>query len=570
MLINLAIAQVMTGEPRWRSRVATPRPAWLRRVAPRGGWVVALLCLFALSPVLSATEPVAATAANALDPLQEALRQRVDEARYVTSEQAQRADSSGVAAFYEARSFRPAWQTPSQRQALGVLLDSLVGDGLSPGDYPLDLGPTPTEPAAAAALDWASTRSLLLALQHLYRGKLDPRQVDAEWGVEARALDVDALAQQASAALDQGQLSEFFAQTRPQHPLYAALRQALLDLLQQQQAGGEWTTIPAGPTLDPGASDPRIEALRARMIETGLLATDTAVNDAAYYDESLAAAVRRYQQRNLMSADGRVGKATLSALNQTRSQRIVQIKVNLERARWHLHELRDRLLLVDIAGYRATLFDGSTPLWSGRVQVGRSLRQTPVLKSAVSYLTLNPSWTIPPTILRQDVYPKLRKSLDYLSSNQVQVLDPSGRPLDPTTIDWSRPGAVVLRQDPGPHNALGRLVIRFPNAHMVYLHDTPSQALFEREQRAFSSGCIRVENIRQLAVLLLDSPQWSPAALDAAIDRLDTQTLPIERRVPILLMYWTVDVGADGSVGFKPDIYERDPAVARALGLLPS
>jgi len=223
-------------------------------------------------------------------------------------------------------------------------------------------------------------------------------------------------------------------------------------------------------------------------------------------------------------------------------------------------------LLVDIAGYRVYFMHDGKPLWKARVQIGKSYRQTPIFESTITTITLNPTWTIPPTILHEDSLPAIHRSLGYFSKNHIRVIDADGKELDPKTVDWNNLGKISLRQDAGPGNSLGQLVVRFPNSFSVYMHDTPHQDLFSSRQRAFSSGCIRVENIRDLAVLLLDDPQnWSREQLDAVLATNKTHNVVLHRQVPVLMAYWTVNVGEDGYVSFKPDVYGQDAVILRAL-----
>jgi murein L,D-transpeptidase YcbB/YkuD len=222
--------------------------------------------------------------------------------------------------------------------------------------------------------------------------------------------------------------------------------------------------------------------------------------------------------------------------------------------------------MVDIAGYRIAYYRDGKPVWRSRVQVGKPYRSTPAFKSQITYLTLNPTWTVPPTILKNDVLPKVRRNRGYLAANHLRVLDGQGRERSPASVDWSNPRGIVLRQDAGPHNSLGRLAIRFPNDYSVYLHDTPHQELFAHPQRANSSGCIRVERPRELAELLLDDPaRWNRAAIDRAIDTGKTQEVVLARPVTLLLAYWTVDLHENGRIGFRPDIYRRDAPLLAAL-----
>ena len=272
----------------------------------------------------------------------------------------------------------------------------------------------------------------------------------------------------------------------------------------------------------------------------------------------------------MLAADAAVGRRTLAALNVAVEQRIAQIRINLERLRWIAHDLVGDYLLVDTAGFEAHLFLGGSLAWTSRVVVGRRYRETPEFRARLQYLVLNPAWVVPPTILRQDVLPKLAADPDYLVRHEMQVFDSSGRPVAASGIAWSRyrerdiPYRIV--QAPGPDNPLGRIKFGLPNPYAVYLHDTPSRNLFERIERTFSSGCIRLEHPLELAVALLDEPDtWTEQKLRAAIGTGRTVTIPVRRPVPVLLLYFTAKATADGSVQFRADPYGRDASILAAL-----
>jgi murein L,D-transpeptidase YcbB/YkuD len=204
------------------------------------------------------------------------------------------------------------------------------------------------------------------------------------------------------------------------------------------------------------------------------------------------------------------------------------------------------------------------------VQVGRPYRRTPLFRSEISYLVFNPTWTVPPGIIAKDILPAAKANPASITKKGLKVLDANGREVDPASIDWSRfkSGHIpyTLRQDPGPNNALGRVKLMFPNDYLVYLHDTPSQALFERADRAFSSGCVRVERALELAERVLDDPaQWNAQSIDAVIRGGKLQNVTLKRRMPLLLVYWTAWVDLDGRVNFRRDLYDQDAKWAEAL-----
>jgi L,D-transpeptidase YcbB len=471
-----------------------------------------------------------------------------------------------------------------------------------------------------------ATTAYLRAIYHLFNGKVDPAGLDPQWNFELEDLALTSIGVEMIDIMDSGSIHDLFAKTRPQHPIYRSLVAGLTHYRQLEAAGG-WPSLPAGPALKPCMVDPQIAILRERLRVTGeytdpqltpdetraliekcqagkknssattssvavnlaqaasegasssvaqlssaaeviAAASSSAVpvNPAEVFDEYLVEAVKQFQRDQYLEVDGAIGPATRATLNISARARVDQIRVNLDRARWLLHNIPPEMVLVDVAGFKVTYFKANQPIWRSRVQVGMSYRTSPIFKSEVNYITLNPTWTIPPTILRKDVLPKVRKDLNYLRENKIRVLDSNGKVLDPATIDWYRPGNVTLRQDAGPHSALGKAVIRFPNTHAVYLHDTPHQKLFNKSQRAFSSGCIRVERALELVELLLaETPGWDKAAINQALDAGKTRNVTLAKRVPILLAYWTVDAINENKIAFKPDIYARDAAVLAAL-----
>ncbi len=208
-------------------------------------------------------------------------------------------------------------------------------------------------------------------------------------------------------------------------------------------------------------------------------------------------------------------------------------------------------------------------VWRTKVQVGSQFHQSPVFRDEMKYLVLNPTWTVPYSIATRDLLPQIHKDPDFFSNRDFDLKDRNGKLIDPESVDWSqvsrRNFGYWLVQRPGPDNALGRVKFMFPNEHAVYLHDTPSKYLFGKAERAFSSGCIRVENPFELAEILLGSAGWTQERFQEVLDGGETQTVMLPTPLPVLLLYWTALVQVDGTVNFFNDVYDRDQAVADAL-----
>ena len=489
---------------------------------------------------------------------------------------------AAVARFFEARSFAPAWKLPAAGQQILGAIRAIEQDGLTPADYHLAAITAALEAHArmpsgelAAAIQVLIADAAAAMVDHARYGKVRPASLDRRWNVDPRAgappLDValDQIAR--SASLDAG-----IEALKPAHFIYAGLKQALGRMRAIAAAGG-WPAVPPGPALKPGMSDPRIAGIRKRLSVTGEAAGATSLDDTSY-DAGLEAAVKSFQAHHRLTDDGVIGRATVEAMNVTAGSRVGQLRVNLERARWVIGGLRDSFVLVNLPAFKAYFIRDRKNIWETRTQIGREARKTPTFRADMKYVVLNPDWTVPPTILAQDVLAGMRKGQNTIARKKLVILDAQGRSVDPATIDWQAATPATfrytLRQPPGADNALGRVKFVFPNEHSIFLHDTPSQELFAADQRTFSSGCIRLENALDFAAVLLTGRRtrpenWTADRIQEAVRNGTSQTVFLEEPLPVLIVYWTASIGAGGDLRFARDVYGFDPPLLRALAARP-
>ena len=476
---------------------------------------------------------------------------------------------------YEARGFRLAWTDPQNVEGLLHAVTGIEEDGLDPDDYHLGTlrelfaeeraGET-QDPDLKADLDLLLTDSLVRLGYHLNFGKVDPENLDPHWNL-AREIDDRNPAVVIQALLDSGSLAGRLQELRNPHAVFEGLKSALARYRAIEAAGG-WKPVPPGPNLERGTRDARVPLLRERLSMTGDLASGA--SDSTRFDRELEEAVSRFQERHRLPPDGVVGPGTLEAANVTVEARIDQIRVNLERARWVFHAVHGKFVLVDIAGFEVGVRQEGGLIWTCRAQVGKPCRETPVFRSDIKYLVFCPTWTIPQGILEEDILPAVKRDPDYLAKRNINAIDRNGNVMDQASIDWPEYSAenlpYTLRQEPGPNNALGQIKFIFPNPHVVYLHDTPSKSLFDHTDRAFNSGCIRVEKPFELAELLLNDPEkWNQEGIKKAVESGKTRTVFLPVPVPVLLFYWTVEPFPNGEVHFKSDLYGRDEALLEGL-----
>jgi L,D-transpeptidase YcbB len=495
-----------------------------------------------------------------------------------------------IPAFYRDRGFEPVWfDANGLRPTVHPLLVSIEQagrEGLNPSDYHqaaierllAELSGQTFPPAACQAVHWADfdlilTDAFLLLGSHLSGGRIDPETLHTDWLIDEHSIDMLALLQTAAT---RDQMERAIRQLSPAHPGYIGLK-AALQRMRTLALNGGWPRVQGSGSLKPGDKSNQVTLIRRRMLISGDLtaapASERPPEASDLYDGALVAAIQHFQRRHGLAADGVVGKKTRQALNISAAQRVRQIELNLERWRWLPRYLGERYIEVNTADFNLRVMEGGHKVLAMRVVVGRPARRTPVFSTVMSYMVLNPYWNVPRSIAVKDILPKLADGVDYLLKERIKVFagwQQDAPEIDPRTVPWKDYNEnyfpVALRQEPGKNNALGRIKFIFPNKFAIYLHDTPQHSLFERVQRDFSSGCIRLENARALArYLLADDPDWTPEKLQRVFESGRRQLVRIPRPIVLHLLYMTAWVDENGNLQFRRDIYGRDCKLNAAL-----
>jgi murein L,D-transpeptidase YcbB/YkuD len=487
--------------------------------------------------------------------------------------------------FYLQRLFEPVWIgkvgfLSEARRMIDVILEA-EKEGLNPRDYHIDKIISIVEtvsknnsagrelnPDRLIDLELLLTDSYLLYGSHLVNGRVNPETYDPEWKIEHGETNVLEILKIAAAT---GRIRESLADLKPKHTRYIKLREARFKYQSIANNGG-WPGIDSGPSMKEGDKDARIVQVRKRLEIEGY-PSSSAPDDPTIYDRGLRQTVVEFQRHYGLEPDGIIGPATINAMNVPARHRVRQISLAMERWRWLPRNLGPKYIRVNIANFKLAVIENEESVLDMRVIVGRTYRQTPVFGGKMTYLVLSPYWNVPHNIAVNDKLPYIKKDPEYLIKNNMKVFTGRGadaKQLDPKSIDWAevtgRNFNYWLRQDPGPGNALGKVKFMFPNKYNVYLHDTPSQELFDRAVGAFSSGCIRLAKPMELAEYLLKgNGQWSRKTILETVEKREEKTVQLKETIPVYLIYSTVLVNEDGSLDFRDDIYGRDKKLDEAM-----
>jgi murein L,D-transpeptidase YcbB/YkuD len=498
-----------------------------------------------------------------------------------------------LAILYDAIGFRPLWvdgaghPSPDAQEALG-LLSSAATEALNPADYDapglegeakvLENIASPS-PSSIACFDIGLSEAMLRYLKHLHNGRIDPRAIGFRMTAPRDDHNFVDLLRSAVAG---HRVRHLATELAPPLALYRNLR----DMLRRYRGLAADSTLARvrmpERTVRPGDTAADLGSLFELLERMGDLSPFSPARLPETYDEPLVGAVKRFQQRHGLEADGIIGPGTRAALSVPPTDRVRQIELALERLRWLPHLDPERFMAVNIPMFRLWVWDSipanGAPSFGMNVIVGRSLnRQTPVFVEQMDYIVFRPYWNVPSSIVRGEILPAMARDPAYLERHDMEIVSGQGdnaRIVPPTadSIAQLRQGRLRVRQRPGPRNSLGTVKFVFPNDANVYLHSTPAPQLFNESRRDFSHGCVRVEDPVALAEWALKSENgWSRDRIIAATDGPRSLQVNLTRPIQVILFYITAAVMPDdGSIHFAQDIYGHDARLDRALRRTPS
>jgi murein L,D-transpeptidase YcbB/YkuD len=460
-----------------------------------------------------------------------------------------RKSKAAVEAFYTARNFAPLWMQDgaqnARAKAAATYLAGVSADGLDPGDYPVPSFAN-ADPGALAEAELKFTATVLSYARHAQIGRVHYTRVSSDIYYDLVAPEPGAVLAKLADAADIADVLDSF---NPPHAGYKALKAKLAEARNRTGEPGR-ARLASGKTLKPGMEDPRVPQLRERLGVTG----DSADNS---YDKALSDAVKAYQRQHDLSATGFLTPSTVDSLNGPRRDRDADVIIaNMERWRWLPRDLGQTYVMVNIPDYTLKVVDHGAMVWTTKIVAGKpGDKATPLLSETMKYITVNPTWNVPPSIINNEYLPAL--------AQDPTVLDRMG-----LKLEYNRDGSVHIYQPPGERNALGRIRFNFPNKFLVYQHDTPDKHLFSEARRAFSHGCMRVQNPDKYAELLLSISNPKDGYTIEKLHRMygtGERDIHLNTPIPVHITYQTAFVDDAGHLVIRDDVYGRDARVLAAL-----
>lgn len=506
----------------------------------------------------SAIQDTTLTLSNSFTALRVSEQQLDNFINFIQKEDIKNKEAAHIRTFYKNRNNQYAWfieeGLTEQTQSFWNLYEQFLNYSGDSSLYNSDLHQrvgymmesddafSPSDPNIVVT-ELRLTKLFLDFIDRAYTGKVNPAKV--QWHIPKKKVNAVEL------------LDEFVSNRGkdindwlPANKQYIAMRERLLRF--QKLQGQEWPQISLGDkkVYKLGDSAAVVSELKNRLYILGDLATQ---DRSTLYDNAMEAAVIAFQRRHGLDDDGIVGPAVMRAINIPIEQKIEQMLINMERMRWMPEQTTGKRVVVNIPEFRLHVYEGNKDVLSMDVVVGKAANRTVIFSDEIKHVVFSPYWNIPRSIIRNEILPAMEDNPRYLARHNME-------------ITGKRNGLPVIRQKPGRKNALGRVKFIFPNRYSIYLHDTPAKGLFQRTQRAFSHGCIRVAKPFELAKYLLqDKAGWTDRKIRRAMRANTEQWVALNKKVPVFISYFTSWVDASGQLNFRDDIYGHDKKIAKHL-----
>ena len=459
--------------------------------------------------------------------------------------------------FYASSENKTVWGNLKKRNFVLSQLKNSEELGLNPNDYNIEkLNKYETtisnlEDKEIAFYDLMITYNFEKYLNHLNKGKLNPKKLYKDWALTEKTFDVNkALIK----SFNSNKLDSLVEQIQPKSLTYNQLLNALKVINNYPEDNIK--IIQSKEKIILNDTNVTVIDIKKRLLYWNDMSGKDSLT--SIYDKKTFESLKKFQERHGLIADGIIGAGTIHALNFSKTKRKQQIIANLERWRWYPNEFAENYFIVNIPNYSLNVVEKKDTTVFRKVVVGTNKRKTPILTSTLKTIVFNPTWTVPPTILKEDVVPAMKRNRNYLKNKSITIYDAAGNEVDALNWNENKPGNYRYVQSPGYNNSLGLMKILFPNNYSVYLHDTNHRNYFEKHNRSLSSGCVRVENPLELAQHILnDSKNWSKEKIDELIETKKTTTIKITKKYTLYQWYWTA-WSEKNQLVFRYDVYELD------------
>ncbi|WP_157243435.1 L,D-transpeptidase family protein [Algoriphagus resistens] len=490
-----------------------------------------------------------------------------------------------IRTFYADRNYLEVWlfngSLSNSGDKLLKQIENAKYDGLQPADYHLEeiyeLSSNPDKENKKfrnlssqdkVSLELMLSDAFLTLVHDLVKGKVDPSTLDPSWKFEEKETDVNFTALLEEVA-NGSSVEKIFEELYPHSELYVQGRKAIEELYQIQKNDTlSWDFESVDGAIKVGEKHNAIPALRKRLIFWDFLKPYT-MKDPTLFDSTMFAGLQNYQEANGMNPDGVIGALVAESLNKSPQDLIDIASINMERLRWMPQmDWGQEMVVVNIANYQLDYLDKKDTVFTAKVIVGKEYNESPTFTSPMSYIVFSPYWNIPESITNNEIIPSIKKNKGYLAEKNMEVVSDSGEPVKMKNVNWNdaeKDFPYRIRQKPGGDNSLGLVKFMFPNEYNIYIHDTPARSLFEKENRALSHGCIRIQNPDQFAKILLDEKEWDDEKIQEAMHQDEETIVELDKKIPVVLLYMTFWADQNGKANFRSDVYDRDEALLKAL-----